>query len=92
MLERYPLETAESPNAPLAEVVFELRWRLVGDPSLPLPFHTDPGLLPALSQFTVEAARLGFGATRDMSRPQETGAYGIIRRFYKSVDKPFPLL
>lgn len=80
------------PNAPLAEVVFELRWSLVGDPGLPLPLHTDPGLLPALSMFTVEAAKLGFSATRDMSRPQETGGYGIARRFYRSAEKPFPLL
>jgi uncharacterized protein (TIGR04255 family) len=83
---------ARLPNAPLAEVVFELRWRLVGDASLLLPLHTDPGLIPALSVFTVEAAKLGFSTTRDMSRPQETGAYGIARRFYKSADQAFPLL
>jgi len=80
------------PNAPLAEVVFELRWKLVGDAGLPPPLHTDPGLIPALSTFTTEAAKLGFNATRDMSRPQETGAFGVVRRYFRAPDQAFPLL
>ena len=80
------------PNAPLAEVVFELRWALVGPSELPLQLHTDPGFLPALDAFSSEAAKLGFSTKQDMSSGPQIVAHAIARRFYVGAEQPFPLL
>jgi uncharacterized protein (TIGR04255 family) len=76
------------PNAPLAEVVFELRWGLPGVP----PFQTDPGLLPLCQSFTNKIRKLGYPTAKDMARPQETIGYGVIRRFFVSPDKAYPIM
>jgi uncharacterized protein (TIGR04255 family) len=80
------------PKAPIAEVVFELRWALQSDPGLPAFLHSDPGFAPLLNAFTEAMKKAGFGVTRDMSHPSQTGAYGVARRFTTGADKPFPIM
>jgi uncharacterized protein (TIGR04255 family) len=36
--------------------------------------------------------KIGFGTTKDMSHPLQTGPHGVVRRFYKAADKPFPIM
>jgi uncharacterized protein (TIGR04255 family) len=80
------------PKAPLAEVVFELRWALqAAPPDVPI-LQPDPGLIPLLDRFTKEVKKIGFGSIRDMSHPLQTGTYGVVRRFYKANDRPFPIM
>ena len=83
---------ARLPKAPLAEVVFELRWKLQGPPDSPPVLKADPGLLPLLDNFTNRMKKAGFGFSREMSPPLQTGGYGVARRFYKSSDSPFPIM
>jgi len=84
---------ATLPKAPLAEVVFELRWVLHGGQGVPTLFQVDPGYLPAEEAFTAEAAGLGFPSVRNMGGPGEmAGGHAIARRFYVAPDKEFPLL
>jgi uncharacterized protein (TIGR04255 family) len=80
------------PKAPLAEVVFELRWALQGGPEAPAFLQSDPGLLPLLERFSRDIKKAGFGAIKDMSPPLQTGGYGVVRRFYKDADRPFPIM
>jgi uncharacterized protein (TIGR04255 family) len=80
------------PKAPLAEVVFELRWALQAGPQGEAVLQSDPGLIPLLDRFTKEMKRIGFGSTRDMSHPLQTGPHGVVRRFYKAIDRPFPII
>jgi uncharacterized protein (TIGR04255 family) len=85
-------QTARLPKAPLAEVVFELRWALQGATQAPPILQSDPGILPLLERFTRDIKKVGFGTINDMSPPLQTAAYGIVRRFYKEADKPFPIM
>jgi uncharacterized protein (TIGR04255 family) len=80
------------PKAPLAEVVFELRWKLQGPPETPPIIKVDPGFLPLLESFTTGIKKIGFGTAKDMSPPLQTGAYGVARRFFKSPDSAFPIM
>jgi len=81
------------PNAPLVEVVFEMRWALQGAPGLPSVFHADPGFLQTQEAFTAKAAKMGFASRRDMQPgPELPGGYTISRRFYRAADHEFPLL
>jgi uncharacterized protein (TIGR04255 family) len=80
------------PKAPLAEVVFELRWALQEGPEGEAILRSDPGLLPLLAAFTDRMRKLGFRTAKDMSHPLQTGAYGVVRRYYKSADRPFPIM
>ncbi|HEX4301471.1 MAG TPA: TIGR04255 family protein [Rhizomicrobium sp.] len=80
------------PKAPLVEVVFELRWELQHGPAAQPVLQTDPGILPLLNGFTNGMKTQGFKTFRDMSHPLQTGAYGVVRRFYKKADKPFPIM
>src|SRR5688572_1001001 len=83
---------ARLPKAPLAEVVFELRWVLQSDPGLPPFLRNDPGLAPLLDSFTANMKKAGYGFTRDMSPATQTGAYGVARRYFLGADKPFPIM
>lgn len=56
------------PNAPLAEVVFEMRWKLQGSGSG--IFLSDPGLLPLMSAFTTRAANWDIRFTRIWRGPK----------------------
>jgi hypothetical protein len=89
---RRPRRTDRLPKTPLAEVVFELRWGLQGDPNSPPVVRTDPGLLPLLDKFTTAIKKHGFGFSKDMSPPLQTGGFGVARRFFKSAEKPFPIM
>jgi uncharacterized protein (TIGR04255 family) len=80
------------PNAPLAEVVFELRWALQGAENMLPVLYSDPGLIPLIEKFTSRIRRAGFPVLKDMTRPQETGAYGVVRRFYKDGESAFPIV
>lgn len=87
-----PSTSNRLPNAPLVEVVFELRWALQSD-STPLgTLQNDPGLIPLLDAFTKNAKKLGFASSKQLVSPLQTGPYGVVRRYYKGDDKPFPLL
>ncbi|HEV2156364.1 TIGR04255 family protein [Bradyrhizobium sp.] len=76
------------PNAPLAEVVFELRWKLQGA----LPIITDPGIHPLLAAFTPRAAKAGFPLIKDMARPEEIVGHSVCRRYFTAPDASFPIL
>jgi uncharacterized protein (TIGR04255 family) len=78
------------PSAPLAEVVFELRWAL---PPAPPPFMSyDPMLVPLTQAFSAEMKRRGFPHGVDLSHPQQTGPYGVARRFFQRAEAPFPIM
>jgi uncharacterized protein (TIGR04255 family) len=79
------------PNAPLVEVVFELRWMLQGGGAT--PWFVDPGFLQTRESFTKNVTRLGFTETREMPGVQEfIAGYAIARRFYLAKDREFPLM
>jgi uncharacterized protein (TIGR04255 family) len=80
------------PNAPLAEVVFELRWDLQAGPTGQPILQSDPGLLPLMEAFALGVKKIGYRASKDMSHPLQTGPYGVAKRFYKADDKPFPIM
>jgi len=79
------------PNAPLFEVVFELRWRLQGDQATPPPFWTDPGYSILASNFTAAAGKYGFKTNKKISRDPLLPAHSIAIRFYKTEEEQFPL-
>jgi uncharacterized protein (TIGR04255 family) len=78
---------AALPSAPLAEVVFELRWQLQPGP---LPY--DPMLIPLLHQFSEAMSAAGYPHSVDLSVPMQTGPYGVLRRYMKTADSAFPLM
>ncbi len=80
------------PKAPLAEVVFELRWRLPGPEDALGLMKSDPGLLPLMDTFTASMKKIGFGSYKDMSPPLQTAGYSIARRYFKGADRPFPIM
>ena len=80
------------PNAPLTEVVFEFRWRLIGDAGVPDPFRMDPGFHVFAEKFSNSVAKLGFAHSKKMSADPSPPGYSVDRRFYRSDDKPFPIL
>jgi hypothetical protein len=47
------------PKAPLAEVVFEIRWELQAGPEGQPILQSDPGLLPLLDGFRAESDQVG---------------------------------
>ena len=51
---------AKLPSAPLAEVVFEMRWALQGPPELPVQLLSDPGYYVLADAFGREVAKDGF--------------------------------
>lgn len=80
------------PNAPLVEVIFELRWALEGPDHLPVQFRQDPGFQFLAHEFQIKAKANGFNV-REEKGSQEIGPLGhqVVYRFKKSVDEPFPL-
>ena len=84
-------QTARLPNAPLAEVVFEMRWGLQGAADVPPSFHVDPGFSLLADEFTRAAQKAGFPEMKELHAFHELMAYGIVRRFYKAQDRDFPL-
>ena len=82
--------SAQLPAAPLTEVVFELRWGL--QPAPPPLLSYDPMLIPTLQRFTTAVGKLGFPHKTDIVHPSYTGPYGVVRRFFRDAESPFPLL
>jgi uncharacterized protein (TIGR04255 family) len=80
------------PKAPLAEVVFELRWNLYTMPDNQPGVNSDPGTIPLLNAFTSSMKKGKFGFTRDMSHPLLTGPYGVVRRYFKDSETPYPIM
>jgi len=80
------------PNAPLSEVVFELRWALQSYRDFPVILQTDPALLPLLDRFTSAMRKIGFRATKDLAPPSQVAGHSIARRYYKRAELPFPIL
>ena len=82
------------PNAPLAEVVFELRWQLQGGQGQPDVFKSDPAYPLTAPLFSSTMSRAGFGFRREMSVDKSAPLLGhsIQYRFQKSEAEPFPLI
>lgn len=80
------------PNAPLAEVIFELHWALDGADDIPIQFQQDP-LYPLLvPEFTEAAISHGFIFRKDMhSGPTSPLGQSVQYRYSKSEDRLFPL-
>ena len=80
------------PNAPLVEVVFELRWALRGDKDRLPALRADPGFELLAEDFTETATDQGFLVRKDMS-PTGIGTLGhsVKYRYLRSEDEPFPL-
>lgn len=80
------------PNAPLLEVVFELRWALEGPEGLPVQLHQDPAYSLLAIEFTEIAKSYGFGTRRDMAT-SPTGPLGhtIHYRYFRGDSFPFPI-
>jgi uncharacterized protein (TIGR04255 family) len=78
------------PNAPLTEVVFEMRWDVVASPNPRISF--DPGYPFVFDALTDFARQNGFDRSVDMQSPAYSGLKNSIsRRFYRG-DDDFPLL
>ncbi len=84
--------SSKLPKAPLVEVVFELRWELLGSLSAQVPIRTDPGLEPLLKDFTQKIGKIGFGHAKEIVPAPFAGPHGIVRRFYREPSAPFPLM
>src|ERR1044072_977127 len=80
------------PKAPLAEVVFELRWKLPGPVDAPALMKSDPGLLPLLDPFTAGMKKIGFRSFKDIAPPLQTAGYGVARRYFKAAEQTFPIM
>lgn len=79
------------PNAPLIEVVFELRWALSGSGPIE-QMRTDPGYPILREEFSRAVKKLGFRHTMDMNPEGFSFGHFIDRRFYLSETQPFPLV
>ncbi len=79
------------PNAPLIEVVFELRWDLPGSGPMG-PLRTDPGYPILREEFSRAVKKLGFRHTKDMQPQGFSFGHSIGRRFYLSEKQTFPLV
>ena len=81
------------PDAPLLEVVLELRWDVVvTDVSrVPIRFGYDPGFMPFQSAFDVIMSSRGFKSHQMMAEPGPTVPYAIVKRYRLADDQPFPL-
>jgi uncharacterized protein (TIGR04255 family) len=65
---------------------------LLSEPGLPNILRSDPGLVPLLDTFGANMKKAGYIFTKDLSLPSQTGAYGVVRRFFLGAEKPFPIM
>ena len=80
------------PNAPLLEVVFELRWALEGPKNVPIQLQHDPAFPLLAYEFTEKAKSHGFNVRREMAvSPTGPLGHSIQYRFYKNDESPFPI-
>lgn len=83
--------TKKLPNAPLTEVVFELRWGLKGGQDIPAAFWSDPGYTVLADNFASEADKQGLVYIQNMSQGKQLAAHSIGLRFSKSENDLFPM-
>ena len=74
------------PNAPLVEVVLEIRWALLGEPRIlsgPEDLRTDPGYAYLVEKFAVAAKKLGYTRRSVINTNQPIGpiGYSVPQRF-----------
>ena len=84
---------AKLPSAPLAEVVFEMRWALQGAPDLPVQLRHDPGYGVLVDAFGREVAKDGFSFCREKpgTDPNIMVGQNVRLQFSKAEDHPFPM-
>lgn len=85
-------KNARLPSAPLAEVVFELRWALHQGPAPGSIMNFDPMLIPLLHNFSAAMEEAKFSHSVDLAHPLQTGPYGVVRRYLKNPESPFPIM
>jgi uncharacterized protein (TIGR04255 family) len=73
-------------------VVFEIRWALHGDETIPPPFRVDPGFGVLVDAFTEGARKLGFPVRREIAPISQLNAWQIFCRYYRSDNQNFPIL
>jgi len=78
------------PKPPLTEVVFEMRWKMLTNDTIPFPY--DPSYPQLLDTFSKYAAAKGFVDQEDTQAPYSILALQIARRFQQKDSKSFPLL
>ncbi len=88
-----PKSIVKLPNAPLAEVIFELRWELPGAEGLPVLLRHDPGYALLCQTFSDKAKALGFALRRPISDDPsvQPGGHSVGYRYYRGEGLPFPL-
>ena len=79
------------PNAPLVEVVFEMRWQLLGDDTAG-PFRPDPGYYGCVAALLERAKSIGFRQHKTIGGESFVPGYSVGYRFYRSPDESFPLI
>ena len=80
------------PNAPLLEVVFELRWALEGPADIAVQLRHDPAYPLLAFEFTEKAKAQGFIVRREIA-PSPPGPLGhsVHYRFFQDENSPFPI-
>ena len=84
---------AKLPNAPLTEVVFDLRWALQGPSDMPIALRIDPGYHVLADAFGREVAKDGFSFQREKPGIDANFVVGqsIRLQFLEGEDNPFPM-
>lgn len=82
------------PDAPLLEVVFELRWDVpITGPAAPdAPFGYDPGFLDFHKAYDAAISKEGFTSSEVIAMPGPTFAHAVVKRYRRAGDQPFPLV
>jgi len=79
------------PSAPLVEVVFEIRWKLIADPSLPPQNSVDPGIFVLADAFLKRAEKFGFRHVQKLASEPMVPGHSVLYRCAPSDAEPFPL-
>ncbi len=80
------------PNAPLVEVVFEMRWALQGPENVSVHLRSDPVYSLLASEFAENAKTHGFQVQKQTdSSPLGPLGHSVDKRFYRDEDSPFPV-
>lgn len=79
------------PNAPLAEVVFEVRWQLHGDERAG-PFRSDPGYFVCLDGLLQRGKSIGFPENKLIDQANVLAGHSVTYRFYRATGEIFPVL
>ena len=80
------------PNAPLLEVIFELRWALEGAENLPVQLRQDPAYPLLAYEFTEKAKLHGFVHRREIEGfPTGPLGHKVHYRYNENENAPFPI-